>query len=136
MAGGRAGGRLLAHARGGLRGAPPHPGAGQALRGRLPLGALALLAAAGCGRAAEPDAPPGRRVFLERRCDACHAVAGPTGREAPGPSLAGAGRRRTRDWLARYIRDPRAVDPHAKMDPVRGLSEADLAALLDYLAGL
>lgn len=79
------------------------------------------------------DATRGARLFVERGCRGCHAVA--PGEAAPGPTLAGIGYKVTPAWTAAWIRAPRAYHPRSPM-PVVAVSDAELADLLAYLATL
>ena len=127
------------------------------------LGALAL---SSCGtRHHEPAPPPQRRaqppsaapsdvradpalarrgaaLFTSKGCNACHTV-GKNGKMA-GPDLAGVTRRRTHDWLRRWLKDPNAmfgsdsiVDAmvvqakNVKM-PNMKLSDSEIGALISY----
>ncbi len=86
----------------------------------------------------------GRDVFMQRTCVMCHTVAGtPAGSRvgpelthvATRPSLAAGVLPNTRDNMARWIRDPQRIKPGVRM-PANALSDADMSALLDYLATL
>lgn len=96
---------------------------------------------------AAPDPTHGRQLFTER-CSACHALdsnkAGPrlggvVGREAgsaPGyhysPALKSAGMRWSTDKLDRWLANPRALVPGARM-PVRVLDAPSRRDLVAYL---
>jgi mono/diheme cytochrome c family protein len=91
----------------------------------VPLIALLCLAR-GSARADE-----GAARFDASGCRACHRV-GPRGGDA-GPDLTLVGLRRPRAWLEAWLRSPRAWKPDTKM-PEQGLSDADRAALADFLS--
>jgi cytochrome c oxidase subunit 2 len=86
----------------------------------------------------------GHDVFMQRTCVMCHTISGtPAGSRlgpelthlASRPSLAAGVLPNTRENLARWIRDPQQIKPGVRM-PANALSDADLSALLDYLATL
>ena len=93
----------------------------------------------------------GRRAFLERRCDACHAVRGVAegGNEGAsataGPDLTHVGSRLYlaagtlpvhRGTLAGWIADPQSIKPGARMPAVRGLEGEELRARAAWLESL
>jgi mono/diheme cytochrome c family protein len=61
----------------------------------------------------------GRALFLDHRCGHCHTVdAGPDSLvkdHNDGPSFVGIGARRQRDWMAKWILNPRELREHATM---------------------
>src|SRR6185436_3122145 len=59
----------------------------------------------------------GRELFLQHRCAKCHALPGPGVPELTmeAPSLDGIGARRHYDWMARWLADPAALRPSARM---------------------
>ena len=87
----------------------------------------------------------GRQLLADLRCVKCHAIGGGgmPDLEMPGPSLADAGTRLRRDWMAAWIDDPRAFRKdahmprlfHAGAEPAGGIDGRawDVAA---YLASL
>ena len=88
---------------------------------------------------------PGQALY-KRLCAGCHTVGGG---DRVGPDLAGVMGRRDRDWLTSFISDPEkmrvqkdpiALDLAAKFKAVRmpamGVSKADTADLLSYIAHL
>ncbi|MET0963833.1 MAG: c-type cytochrome [Noviherbaspirillum sp.] len=111
-----------------------------------PLAFVLMLAACGeAGRAdvaaMEGDPVRGRLALSQYACQACHTIPGVTGSDVHvGPPLARfAGRRHiarglpnTPENLARWIRDPKGVDPHTAM-PMLGVSEADAKDMTAYL---
>src|ERR1041385_49226 len=82
----------------------------------------------------------GRELFIEHRCAKCHT----TRAGAPAiselaidaPSFEGIGSRRNYAWLVRWIADPKAVLPTARMAKVLHGSKADgdVAAIAAFLA--
>jgi ubiquinol-cytochrome c reductase cytochrome b subunit len=90
---------------------------------------------------AVPDRPltaseqRGLYLYADRDCSYCHQVNGQGGHRR-GPDLSNmVAKHRTRDYLARYIRDPQSVDSSSVM-PKYPLPDADLNALADFLLSL
>lgn len=74
----------------------------------------------------------GARVFDRENCRACHALDG-DGARGPGPALDGVGkRRRDRRRLMQFLRDPGSQGA-TLMPSYDSLSEAELAALAEFL---
>jgi cytochrome c oxidase subunit II len=93
------------------------------------------------------DAAPdqGRRAFLEHGCAGCHTIRGVAEARSLGPDLTHVGSRlhlgagtlpNDRDALARWIADPQAFKPGARMPSFGHLDRATLDALAAYLAQL
>ena len=90
------------------------------------------------------NAARGRAALNQNGCNGCHEIPGVTGSKVHvGPPLAGVSRRQliagtvpnTPEQMARWIRDPHAIDPETAM-PVVGVSEADARDIAAYLATL
>lgn len=79
------------------------------------------------------DAAAGERLFVERGCRGCHAVA--PGERSLGPNLSGVGRKATRLWLEAWIRAPRAYHAATPM-PAIDLSDGERGDLVAYLGTL
>jgi mono/diheme cytochrome c family protein len=88
--------------------------------------------------------PPGEKVFLALGCTHCHTVG--KGKWV-GPDLAGVTRRRSPEWLKKWLKDPpamissdEAARAMAKEYPVAmpnlGLAEEDVNHLVEYLVTL
>ena len=84
----------------------------------------------------------GRELFLERRCVKCHS-AGVTAEGVPelgmdAPSFEGIGARRSYDWMARWILDPKKLRPAAQMPKLLHGPEAkeEAEAMAAFLASL
>jgi len=87
----------------------------------------------------------GRQVF-EANCVRCHAIGGAGGADGRGPrgrmrgpDLGSVGRdpAHSVEWLMAYIRNPLSQKPDARMPSFEGkISDSDLRALAEYLAGL
>lgn len=103
----------------------------------LVVGALGLT---GCGKDAPVAAGP--QGTYDQHCAQCHARAGEKGGPgiggSRGPKLDKIGGQTgiTAEYLAAYIRDPRAAKPGAKLMPAFGdkLSEAQITELAEWLA--
>ncbi|MBI3954404.1 MAG: cytochrome c oxidase subunit II [Chloroflexi bacterium] len=102
------------------------------------------------GNRTPPTAPTGAEaqrgadVFAKGACVACHTIEGTPGKGTVGPNLTYFGSRttlaagimpNTAENIARWLRDPAAVKPQAKM-PNLNLSEHDISALVAYLSSL
>jgi nitrite reductase (NO-forming) len=93
------------------------------------------------GAPGDPEAVAAKTSF-ESKCVACHAIAGGEGVKL-GPDLLGVTRRRSDDWIAKFLRSPEemlATDPTAKAllakykvpMPNQNLSEAEIRGYLKY----
>jgi mono/diheme cytochrome c family protein len=82
----------------------------------------------------------GRALFIDHRCGHCHSVeAGPDSLvmdENDGPSFVGIGSRRQKDWLTKWILDPRKLREHATMPSLlhSDQSSEDAAAIAGWLS--
>jgi cytochrome c oxidase subunit 2 len=97
--------------------------------------------------AAEPTgglAERGKELFDENACAACHTIAGTPAEGTIGPNLTHLASRgtiaaltleNTPRELGRWVRDPQAIKPGAKM-PGLDLSDEDFDAIVTYLEGL
>lgn len=109
------------------------------------LGAAALLLAAAIAPAARAQAPSEETIaFFRQNCSSCHTIGG--GRLA-GPDLKGVAGRQQRDWLVRFVMDPKGVidsgDPYAQsllkdargvyMTNVPGMTRERAGKLLDLI---
>lgn len=90
------------------------------------------------------DAARGRAALNQNGCNACHQIPGVTGPKVHvGPPLTGMGSRQliagavpnTPEQMARWVRDPHAIDPETAMPPL-GVSERDAHNIAAYLATL
>ncbi len=82
----------------------------------------------------EPYATAGRRVFAEAGCHGCHEVEGVFATRI-GPALAGVGSKVRSEWLAWWLRDPRAYLPRTRM-PNFLLGDQEIADLSAFLLSL
>ena len=84
--------------------------------------------------------PLGARLFDQKGCSGCHLVNG-KGTAGPGPDLSHiatqpyGGLPNTPEFLAKWLANPQAQKPTTTMPRLR-LSESEIQALVDYLAGL
>ena len=89
----------------------------------------------------DPEAARAKTDF-ESKCVACHAITGGEGKKL-GPDLAGVTRRRSEDWIVKFLRSPEqmlAADPIAKgmlekykvPMPNQNLSEAEIRSYVKY----
>ncbi len=72
-----------------------------------------------------------RPALINQMCIACHSIGGQGG--TVGPNLDGVGSRRDRDYITRWLTDPLAVKPDAKM-PKLPLSKEDIIELSAFLS--
>jgi len=77
----------------------------------------------------------GAEVFEREKCRDCHTLKGNGG--AVGPNLTAVGSKRSRDYIFQQIKAPKSHNPNSDM-PSFGtrISEQDINALADYLAGM
>jgi cbb3-type cytochrome oxidase cytochrome c subunit len=80
-----------------------------------------------------PSASQGLRLFQQKGCIGCHAVAGKGG--SVGPALDDVGLRRSPDWMVQHFREPQAVSPGSVM-PQFKFTESEARALTDFLVHL
>jgi cytochrome c oxidase subunit 2 len=87
----------------------------------------------------------GQRLFIQHGCGACHRVAGSEAQGSIGPDLSHLGSRatlgagilpNTEETIARFITDPGAIKPGAKMPAFGMLPPEDIEAIAIYLKGL
>jgi cytochrome c len=108
----------------------------------IALGAVALLLGVGCGgQSSAGAAGSGKELVGAFGCGGCHAIADVTGADGRvGPSLHGLRHRRliagslpnTPDNAARWIADPKAVDPETLM-PDLGVTRSQAQAIVAFL---
>ncbi len=98
-----------------------------------------LLGAAKPAKAAAPaggDAATGEKLFVERGCRGCHAVKrGETSVSERVPNLSDVGVKLRPEWVAAWLRSPRAYSPHTAMPQVP-LTDDEVRQLVAYLASL
>ena len=80
-----------------------------------------------------PGQTAGRRLFEEKGCIGCHAVAGKGGKV--GPPLDEVGKRRDPQWISAHFKSPTAVSPGTVM-PQFNFNEQEIRALTEFLLSL
>ena len=93
---------------------------------RLTRGEQAMVAGAGV--------TPGAAVFQTKGCMNCHSLHGKGG--TFGPALDHVGRGKTMEQIEHYIRDPKSINPTAKMPPQKELSDRELEEVAKFLSSL
>jgi mono/diheme cytochrome c family protein len=107
------------------------------------LGAVSMTAAAPGqkGKKAAPaagNAAAGSKVYMANGCSACHAIGDKGGKTGPALTKIGADKKWTAAKLTTAVRDPKKLDPKAKM-PAYGpdkINDKDLKNLVAYLQSL
>ena len=88
-----------------------------------------------------PAAQLGKRDFMSDQCESCHTIAGTAARGLVGPNLTHLATRtslaadmipNTPYWLRRWITNPQAIKPGARM-PDLGLPRSQIADIVAYL---
>lgn len=98
------------------------------------LGVLLTAWTAGGARAAEETVlERGARVYGELRCRACHAIGGEGNKRHP---LDGVGARLDARALRTWVVAPKEMNPKVRKPAHSTLPDADLEALIAYLASL
>ncbi len=77
---------------------------------------------------------PGKAVFENNGCSACHKIGGVGG--AVGPDLTKVGSRRDKAWIIDQIRNPKIHNPQSIMPSFAKLPDKDIEDLADYLSSL
>ena len=77
----------------------------------------------------------GKRVFQSEPCLSCHSLNGSGGHV--GPDLTHVGSRRSADWILKYLENPKAVNPQAKMPSlVPPMTQQEAGWVAQYVATL
>lgn len=81
-------------------------------------------------------ADTGKALWRKSRCSICHATGGVGGahREVYAPDLGKVGSKVNRDWLFRWIKDPRKHFPTTRMPRFR-FSDEQIRALVEFVIG-
>ena len=77
----------------------------------------------------------GKRLIKEYDCRGCHKIIEAESGRSRFPDLTHEGRRRTKAWLDKWLKDPQAVKPGTFM-PTYPLSDEERAAIAEYLTTL
>jgi len=80
------------------------------------------------------DAGAGAAAYKANKCSMCHQIAGEGGKM--GGPLDGVGAKRDAEWMKKYIKDPKSVEPGAKMKAYPSIADKDLDDLVAYLLTL
>jgi cytochrome c553 len=78
------------------------------------------------------SAGEGRSLIVAYGCLGCHTIPGFMGVAFRGPTLENAGHKFRPEWLRAWLRNPRSVDPEARMGSF-GLNDAQIASLGAFL---
>ncbi len=98
-----------------------------------PLSLVAAVLLSGLAAAQDGDVAAGKQLYEAKLCNVCHTRAGEAGPMAEvGGSLDDLADRRSADWIARYLKDPRSVIPDAQMPPTE-LTDRQIADLTAFL---
>jgi len=95
-------------------------------RKRLSRGEQAMVATVGVS--------PGAAVFQTKGCMNCHSLKGTGG--TFGPAMDAVGKKLSREQIARYVRDPKGVNPKSMMPPQTELSDRELEEVANFLSTL
>jgi len=95
-------------------------------RKRLSRGEQAMVATVGV--------TPGAAVFQTKGCMNCHSLKGTGG--TFGPAMDAVGKKLSREQIARYVRDPKGVNPKSMMPPQTELSDRELEEVANFLSTL
>lgn len=97
--------------------------------------ALGMLLALGGAGTAYADAAAGKTLY-DTKCKVCHSIGTEKGKMADkGGPLDGVGSKRDAAWLKKYLQDPKASIPDAKM-PKMKLTDQELEDLIAYMLTL
>ncbi|TKS58440.1 MAG: hypothetical protein EWM72_02979 [Nitrospira sp.] len=109
-----------------------------AKEGLMLISALMLAATGAWAQADSALIAKGETTFADKKCVLCHVIKGNGGTVGPlarGPDLSTVGAQRGAEWLKAFMKDPKAVNPKAKMMAFKGMEE-ELEALVAYLGSL
>lgn len=109
-----------------------------AKEGLMLISALVLAATGAWAQADSALIAKGEKTFADKKCVLCHVIkekGGTVGPLARGPDLSTVGAQRDAEWLKAFMKDPKAVNPNAKMMAFKG-TEDELEALVAYLGAL
>ena len=95
-------------------------------RKRLSRGEQAMVATVGVS--------PGAAVFQTKGCMNCHSFKGTGG--TFGPAMDTVGKKLSQEQIARYVRDPKGVNPESMMPPQKELSDRELEEVAKFLSNL
>jgi nitric oxide reductase subunit C len=93
---------------------------------RLSRGEQAMVATVGVS--------PGAAVFQSKGCMNCHSLQGTGG--TFGPAMDTVGKKLSQEQIARYVRNPKGVNPKSMMPAQTGLSDRELEEVAKFLSNL
>jgi mono/diheme cytochrome c family protein len=79
-----------------------------------------------------PVLTEGRRLFNKYNCAGCHKLSANKNPDYIAPVLTSTGSKVSREWLVKWVKDPRNYLPDAKM-PKFNLSDEEIGYIADYL---
>jgi cbb3-type cytochrome oxidase cytochrome c subunit len=79
-------------------------------------------------------AAEGERLFVDNGCDGCHEQGGR--KAGTGPSLIGATRRHSMEWLVMHFKDPKSLVPTSTMPKFDYLTDEEMIKLIHYMRSL
>lgn len=82
-----------------------------------------------------PGKEAGKRLIREYDCRACHRIADPESGRERFPDLTRVARKRNRQWLNAWLKDPQAVKPGTFM-PAYPFTDEEREAIVEYLLTL
>ncbi len=94
---------------------------------------LSLIFIATQSRAHAGDIEKGKTSVQQKLCKICHSFNGEGGQV--GPELRQVGIRRSREWLEKWLKDPRAMKPDTPM-PAVPWREGEMEDVIEYLLSL
>ena len=99
------------------------------------IGICLIVGLSGCNRPEVEKPLPltaeiGEGLYALKHCSTCHAIDGKGGNI--GCDLSRVAKRREKEWMARWLKDPQAVRPGTRM-PDMGLSDEEALAIAEYL---
>lgn len=77
----------------------------------------------------------GRKIFMQNNCLGCHKLTGYKKPDRVAPSLTYTGDKINRDWLIKWLRNPKDYLPKTRM-PRFDLSDKEIGYVADYLMSL
>jgi cytochrome c oxidase cbb3-type subunit 2/cytochrome c oxidase cbb3-type subunit I/II len=79
-------------------------------------------------------AAEGEKIFVDNGCDGCHEQGGR--KPGTGPSLIGAARRHSMQYLVQHFKDPKSLVPTSTMPKFDYLTDEEMIKLIHYMKSL
>jgi cytochrome c551/c552 len=103
------------------------------------LSILVLFLVGFCARVALADDDPGKKIFLDNKCNACHSVDSQnikkTMESSKAPDLSNVGAEKTEEWITKWLK--KEVDIDGKKHPKTWSgTDDDLTTLVKWLGTL